>query len=224
MDRGFLCALGVQMRPAVRLSLTGLISAAYAYSHTMRETGLTLMGKKSDQITVIIQKGKRRIVTKAPLSHLDRLVFVINRQFTNAPNTTQIASGAGRSGAAGSNAAIKSPYTRQQQSVGAGGTAVNKDGRKNGRGRGPLYPHARSKHHRGKEVVVVINEQIVKLAKGMQNASATQVASGAGTYSAGGTNAAIESRGTRQQHAVGGGGKAINKRGGKKRSGNRRRE
>ncbi|MFC3799047.1 hypothetical protein [Cohnella sp. GCM10012308] len=182
------------------------------------------MYKRDDRITVIIQKGKRRIVTKAPLSQLDRLVFVINRQFTNAPNTTQIASGAGHSGAAGSNAAIKSPYTRQQQSVGAEGTAVNKDGRKNGRHRGPLYPqsHLRTER-RGKEVVVVINEQIVKLAKRLQNASATQIASGAGTYSAGGTNAAIESRGTRQQHAVGADGKAINKWGSKRKSGKHRR-
>lgn len=79
------------------------------------------MAKQKDRITVIIQKGKQRIVTRTPLAGISRLVFVINNQYTNAANTTQIASGAGRSSAAGSNAAIASPYTRQQESVGAGG-------------------------------------------------------------------------------------------------------
>lgn len=83
------------------------------------------MAKQKDRITVIIQKGKQRIVTRTPLAGISRLVFVINNQYTNAANTTQIASGAGRSSAAGSNAAIASPYTRQQESVGAGGTAAN---------------------------------------------------------------------------------------------------
>lgn len=63
----------------------------------------------------------------------------------------------------------------------------------------------------GKEVVVIINDQIVKFPKNQRNASATQVTSGAGTFSTGGTNAAIESTGTKQQHAVGGGGSASNK-------------
>ncbi|WP_286891913.1 hypothetical protein [Thermobacillus sp.] len=57
----------------------------------------------------------------------------------------------------------------------------------------------------------MINEQIVKMPPRSRNASATQVASGAGIFGAGGTNAAISSPGTRQQHAVGGGGTAINK-------------
>ncbi|HEU5138654.1 MAG TPA: hypothetical protein VFT51_01680, partial [Bacillales bacterium] len=39
----------------------------------------------------------------------------------------------------------------------------------------------------------------------------TQVASGSGSDSTGGTNASIESSNTKQQHAVGGGGRAINK-------------
>lgn len=180
--------------------------------------------KQTDLVTVIIQKGKRRIITKAPLSGIDRIVCVINRQFTNAPNTTQISSGAGRSSAAGNNAAISSPYTQQQQSVGAGGKAINTDAKgtpknnkkwaptkKSGRLKSVYTPHAPvMTHYNHKEVVIVINDQIVKLSKRDGNAAATQVASGAGTYSTGGTNAAIESKGTKQQHAVGGGGTAKN--------------
>lgn len=163
-----------------------------------------------NQVTIIIEKSKRRVITKAPLSGVDKIVFVVNRQFTNAPNTTQIASGAGRSSAAGSNAAIKSPHTNQQQSVGAGGKAKNIDIKGGGRYNAN---RARSTGKRtGKEVVVVINDQIVKVPKGTKGAAATQVASGAGKYSTGGTNSAIESAGTKQQHAVGGGGTAINKR------------
>ncbi len=97
------------------------------------------MAKQKDRIVVIIQKGKRRIVTRTPLAGFGRLVFVINNQYTNAANTTQIASGAGRSSAGGSNSAIESPYTRQQQAVGggAGGHAVNRaaSGRKQARRR-----------------------------------------------------------------------------------------
>ena len=55
-----------------------------------------------------------------------KIVIVINNQITFAPNTTQIASGAGQNSAAGSNAAIDSSNTRQQQTVGAGGEAINK--------------------------------------------------------------------------------------------------
>ena len=40
-----------------------------------------------------------------------KVVIVINNQITFAPNTTQIASGAGRNSAAGSNAAIDSSNT-----------------------------------------------------------------------------------------------------------------
>ncbi len=167
------------------------------------------MKKKKDQITIIIEKAKKRITAKAPLSGINRVVFVINRQFTNAPNTTQISSGAGRSSAAGNNAAINSPNTRQQQSVGAGGIAKNK-GLK---GRSSLYNPSANRRGYGKEVVIIINDQIVKLSKRHMNASATQVTSGGGTYSTGGTNSAIESSGTKQQHAVGGGagGIALNK-------------
>ncbi|WP_410515290.1 hypothetical protein [Paenibacillus sp. BR2-3] len=160
-----------------------------------------------------MQKGRRRVITKTPLAGIDRLVYVINNQYTNAPNTTQIASGAGRSSASGNNAAIASPYTRQQQSVGAGGDATNL-GRQGKHGR-PGRPRGRymngSGFPGGKEVVVVVNTQTVKLSKRNKSSSATQVASGGGTYSTGGTNSAIDSPGTRQQQAVGGGGRALNK-------------
>ncbi|MNV95232.1 hypothetical protein D3C71_1901030 [compost metagenome] len=73
---------------------------------------------------------------------------------------------------------------------------------------------------KGKEIVVVINDQIVKLPKHAKNASATQVASGAGKYSTSGTNSAIDSPGTKQQDAVGGNGKASNTLASKKRGKN----
>jgi hypothetical protein len=167
------------------------------------------MAQGNDWFRIIIKKGKKRIAATAPLADIHKLIFIINHQFTNAPNTTQIASGAGRSSAAGNNAAIKSPNTRQQQSVGAGGKARNKGDI----GNSPLrYAHSRlSRRYYGKEVVVVINDQIVRLPKRQNNASATQVASGGGIYSTGGTNSAISSPGTKQQHAVGGGGTASNK-------------
>ncbi|MEV5026121.1 hypothetical protein MRBLPE1_001636 [Paenibacillus sp. LPE1-1-1.1] len=168
------------------------------------------MVMKSDRLTIIIEKGNKRMIARTPITGIDKLVFVVNHQFTNAPNTTQIASGAGRSSAAGNNAAIKSPNTQQQQSVGAGGTAKNKwlKGANGGLYHGNTQPGTR---RCGKEIVIVLNDQIVKLPRNAANASATQVASGGGRYSTSGTNSAIESAGTKQQHAVGGGGTALNK-------------
>ncbi|MGG3280644.1 hypothetical protein [Paenibacillus solani] len=174
---------------------------------------------KQEHLTITVEKGQQRFTVKSPLGGIGRFVIVVNDQFTNAPNTTQIASGAGKNSAAGSNAAIQSPHTYQQQSVGAGGIAKNlrlKDSKDH------FSKHRSAKHHskhggkhkkHQKEVVFVINKQVVELPKGSKNASATQIASGAGKSSTGGTNSAIESRGTRQQHAVGGGSgsKAINK-------------
>ncbi|WP_339220537.1 hypothetical protein [Paenibacillus sp. FSL W7-1332] len=173
---------------------------------------------QKEHLTITVEKGKQRFSVTSPLGGVGRFVFVVNDQFTNAPNTTQIASGASKSSAAGNNAAIKSPHTYQQQSVGAGGIAKNL-GLKDPKDKDhfskhhPKHHSKHSKHKKNqKEVVFVINKQVVKLPKGGQNASATQIASGAGKYSTGGTNSAIESRGTRQQHAVGGSGsKAINK-------------
>ena len=168
------------------------------------------MARKRDGFEITIRIGNRRLTANVPLRSIGRLVFILNRQFTNSPNTTQIASGAGHSGAAGSNAAIRSPRTSQQQSVGAEGVARNMDGC--GNPARPRTASGRRRHRRlGREVVVVINEQIAKMPRGTTG-SATQVASGAGAFGAGGTNAAIASPATRQQHAVGGGGTAVNKR------------
>lgn len=58
------------------------------------------------------------------------------------------------------------------------------------------------------KIVIIINNQINK---GEKQSSATQIASGSGIDSTGGTNSAIGSSNTKQQHAVGGGGRAINK-------------
>jgi hypothetical protein len=125
----------------------------------------------------------------------------------DAPNTTQIASGAGGNSAAGNNAAIDSSNTLQQQSVGAKGRARNL-----GMKGHQSEPH--DKHGKltdNEEITIVINNQINRTGK--NTSSATQVASGGGTDSTGGTNAAIQSSNTKQQHAVGGdkSGRALNK-------------
>lgn len=171
------------------------------------------MKKSGDWLTVIVEKAGQKLTAKAPLGKLDRLVVVMNRQFTNAPNTTQIASGAGRSSASGSNAAIRSPYTKQQESIGAGGKARNIGGTgAKGKPARLLAAGGRGRCY-GKEAVIVLNEQIVRTPRNSRNASATQIASGAGSYSSSGTNSAIESPGTKQQQAVGGGtgASAVNK-------------
>ena len=174
---------------------------------------MSRMSRRKNSFEIILRIGNRRLAAKVPLRSVGRLVFIVNRQFTNSPNTTQIASGAGHSGAAGSNAAIRSPRTRQQQSVGSAGTARNLDagGDFNRRGSGARAADRRRNRRNGKEIIVVINEQIAKMPNRGMNASATQVASGAGAFGASGTNAAIGSPGTRQQHAVGGGGTAVNR-------------
>jgi hypothetical protein len=146
--------------------------------------------------------GKDHIIESIVSDHR-KIVVIINNQFTSAPNTTQIASGAGRNSAAGNNAALDSSNSEQQQSVGAQGTARN-----TGIEGTQTEPHTKhDKCHDDKELVIVINNQINT---GLEQSAATQVGSGAGKYSTAGTNAAIESSNTKQQHAVGGGGLAEN--------------
>lgn len=172
------------------------------------------MSRQGLELIVVIKKPGSRIVSKVPLKGMQRVVVVYNRQFTNAPNTTQIASGAGKSSAAGSNAAIASPDTFQQESIGAGGKAMNKGQLR--RAKGNRTNGGRSA--RGKEAIIVVNDQVVKLVRRDGQASATQIASGAGKYSTGGTNSAINSPRTKQQQAVGGGsgGVGVNKLSGKR--------
>jgi hypothetical protein len=52
--------------------------------------------------------------------------------------------------------------------------------------------------------VIVLNNQMHVTENSTTPTAATQVASGGGAFSAGGTNAAVESTNTKQQHAVGG--------------------
>ncbi len=162
------------------------------------------MTRENDKLTVIFQKGNKKMVVKSPLNGNRQVVVVLNSQFTNAPNTTQLASGAGRSSAAGNNASIDSTNSQQQQAVGAGGKAKNR-GMK-GKQVAPIQRNGRRNGESGqKKAVVIVNDQVVKLARRGSNASATQVAAGGGTDSTGGTNSAIESLNSKQQHAVGGG-------------------
>lgn len=156
-----------------------------------------------EKIKVIVEKNGERIVAKSLISEKTKVVIVINNQITSSPNTTQIASGAGRNSAAGTNAAIDSSNTEQQESVGAEGEAKNFG--MNGNQSEPLIKHGDL--HDEEELVIVINNQINQAE---DVSSATQVASGSGTDSAGGTNAAIASSNTKQQQAVGGDGIAVN--------------
>ncbi|WP_422392269.1 hypothetical protein [Niallia oryzisoli] len=149
------------------------------------------------EIRIVKENGEE--VNVGPLVDKEKIVIVINNQFTSAPNTTQIASGAGRNSAAGNNAAIDSSNTEQQQSVGAKGQASN-----TGMSGDQIEPHNKEKDHsqHDEEIVIVINNQVNTTST--EQAGATQVASGSGDDSAAGTNAAIESSNTKQQHAVGG--------------------
>ncbi|KAB7707142.1 hypothetical protein F9802_09035 [Bacillus aerolatus] len=166
-------------------------------AETGQETGA------DEKVDAFVETLSDKVVGRFPISEKTKIVIVINNQFTSAPNTTQIASGAGRNSAAGSNAAIDSSNTEQQQSVGAEGEAKNF-----GMNGNQCEPH--EKHEDwgdGDELVIVINNQINQAG---EVSSATQVASGSGTDSAGGTNAAIASSNTKQQHSVGGDGVAVN--------------
>lgn len=153
---------------------------------------------KEKKVYIDAEIQGERTVTEYDVNGKLKVTVVINNQFTNAPNTTQIASGAGRSSTAGNNAAIDSSNTEQQQSVGGQGKARN-EGMK-GEQLQPQDKHA--SHHDSDEIVFVINNQLHY--SGETDAAATQVASGGGVYSAAGTNAAVESTNTKQQHAVGG--------------------
>lgn len=166
------------------------------------------MSNSKGKLTIIFEKGRKRLIAKAPLDGKRRIVLIINNQFTNAPNTTQIASGAGKNSAAGNNAAIDSSNTQQQQSVGASGRAKNL-----GLKGKQSQPDKKRKKDWEEEVVIVINNQTVRRSTRNTTASATQVASGSGKDSTSGTNSAIGSANTKQQHAVGGskGARAVNK-------------
>jgi hypothetical protein len=156
-------------------------------------------------VTVTVKAKGMRTQIRRPLRRGLKIILIVNNQFTDAANTTQIASGAGRSSATGSNAAIASSNTEQQQSVGAGGTASNtgmegtqsephrKRGKRRGHRKHACHPKHRGSRHRKKEdIVIVLNNQVHET-NGDSVSAATQLASGGGDYSAGGTNAAIES-------------------------------
>lgn len=158
---------------------------------------------ENEKVAISVEIDGKKTKVERPVDEKMKIVVVINNQFTNAPNTTQIASGAGRSSAAGNNAALDSSNTEQQESVGAEGTAKNEgmEGKQ-------LEPHEKDKQCcDDNEIVIVLNNQIHLTHEKSETesaSSATQVASGGGTYSASGTNSAIESSNTKQQFSVGG--------------------
>ncbi len=164
------------------------------------------MADIAEKIMITMSRDGKPISAESPASGKKRIVIVINNQFTNSPNTTQIASGAGKNSAAGNNAAIDSSNTQQQQSVGAQGKASNL-GMKGKQSEPEEQPGG---GHDAEELTLVINNQLNETSG---TSAATQVASGAGTDSASGTNAALASSNTKQQHAVGGAesGRALNR-------------
>jgi hypothetical protein len=68
--------------------------------------------KKAILTLRVVIDGKRTSI-RYPMPKKLKIVIFMNNQFSNAANTTQIASGAGQSGAAGNNAAIDSSNTQQ---------------------------------------------------------------------------------------------------------------
>ncbi|MBW5447737.1 hypothetical protein GE107_16910 [Cohnella sp. CFH 77786] len=185
--------------------------------------------KRRQKVLVTVRVDKIQTRIWHPLLKKLKIIVIVNNQFTNAANATQLASGAGRSSAAGNNAAIASSNTEQQQGVGAGGTATNSgmEGTQSEPHRRHLKDPGICKHRRlckickhrkcckhrkfcklsrrkKNEIVIVLNNQVHRSGNESQSA-ATQVASGGESFSASGTNAAIESSNTKQQQAVGGG-------------------
>ncbi len=160
------------------------------------------MAAGDEKIIIKMERDGKEIASESLVSGKKKITIIINNQFTFAPNTTQIASGAGRNSAAGNNAAIDSSNTEQQQSVGAQGRAKNFGMKGN-----QSEPHdIQGEWNADEELTIIINNQVNETSG---ESSATQVASGGGIDSAGGTNAAIQSSNTKQQHAVGGGNSAL---------------
>lgn len=181
------------------------------------------MANSEEKLILSVESEGRTTTAEYPRPEKLRIVIIINNQITNVPNTTQIASGAGYNSAAGNNAALDSSNTLQQQSVGGAGVAKN-----SGLGGEQVEPHiTQEKTQNGEEIVIVINNQINQSqlpdesANQMEpepqvTASATQVASGSGNDSAGGTNAAIGSSNTKQQFSVAGSENSVAKNSTKK--------
>jgi hypothetical protein len=71
------------------------------------------MADVGQKVTIVIEKDGQRTTAESDIAR--KIVVIINTQFTNAPNTTQIASGAG-----GTNSAIESSNTKQQHAIGGG--------------------------------------------------------------------------------------------------------
>jgi hypothetical protein len=155
-----------------------------------------------EKIIITMKSDGKETISESPVSEKKKIVIIINNQFTIAPNTTQIASGAGRNSAAGNNAALDSSNTEQQQSVGSQGKARNFGMKGN-----QSEPHAiDGEWNAEEELTIVINNQVNETS---EESSATQVASGSNIDSAGGSNAAIQSSNTKQQHAVSGDNSAL---------------
>lgn len=156
--------------------------------------------RKKEKLTLRVVIDGKKTTIRYPMPKKLKITVIMNNQFSNAANVTQIANGAGRSGAAGNNAAVASSNTQQQQSVGADGEARN-----NGMGHEQTERHVKHKKLKNEEeIVIVVNNQVNVSEQSSTPTATTQVASGGGTFSASGTNAAIESSNTKQQHAVGG--------------------
>lgn len=119
--------------------------------------------ENNEKITFRFVKKNGQEINLGNLDDKRKIVIVINNQITFAPNTTQIASGAGQNSAAGSNAAIDSSNTRQQETVGAGGEAINK-----GISGDQIEPHKMKKKLRMKRQNLY-SSSIIKLIEPVRN-------------------------------------------------------
>ncbi|MGG2092421.1 hypothetical protein AB1283_06825 [Bacillus sp. S13(2024)] len=131
---------------------------------------------ENKQVDASIELDGQQTIVEQSITEKLKVVIVINNQFTNAPNTTQLASGAGLSSAEGKAKNEGTQYESHEDYK----TCCTEE-----------------------EIIIIINNQINLTGENEFNSSATQVASGCGTYSTSGTNSAIESPNTKQQLSYG---------------------
>ncbi|MGG2065931.1 hypothetical protein [Bacillus sp. S14(2024)] len=128
---------------------------------------------ENKQVDASVKQDGQKTIVEQSIHEKLKVVIVINNQFTNTSNTTQLASGAGRSSAEGN-----------AKNEGMEGTQYE--------------PHENHKTCcEEEEIIIILNNQINCAGENDSNSSATQVASG------GGTNSAIENSNTKQQFSVG---------------------
>lgn len=113
---------------------------------------------ENKQVDASVEQDRQQTIVEHSIHEKLKVVIVINNQFTNTPNTTQLASGAGRSSAEG-----------KAKNEGMEGTQYE--------------PYENHKTCCEEEIIIILNNQINCAGENDSNSSATQVASGGGTNS-----------------------------------------